>query len=511
MKQLLTGLCCCLAASMLSGAAAQDLKSNLTAVYINTEGNAPITSTEVYTQSTLTIVNPDKTTETYQGTRVRGRGNTLFTLAKKPYKLKLASKARLLGQDNGNAKKWNLMADHGDKTLLRNALASFIALQTGQPFAPGAKFVDLTLNGSYCGTYRLTDQIDIRKHRVNITEQPEAVTAFTDITGGYLLEIDDSADDLEGSVFSSEKGVKITIKSPDEEVIVPTQKQYIQDYINQFEKALFADNWLDPTNGYKKYLDLESLVQWYITAELSAEPNSFRSIYFYKDKANDKLYFGPVWDFDFAFDNSSRWGSRPKALVAQEGRGAEWCYTWINRLRQDPEFHNAVNNKWTELTKAGLLNNCLTYIDQQAALINESQKLNFALYNIGEKAHDEQFLFSTYAEGIDFLKSTLTNRATFLTEAFATLANGGQIPITGEQQTNIRQIETPTYYVSNNGNRLHFNALTELNGTYSIYNTAGQLLTQGNIKPEINTNLPQGNYILQWTIANEQHSIKIKL
>lgn len=500
-------LCSLLAAATLS---AQQLVTDLPAVYITTEGGAEITSTEVYTPATLTVVDIDDTPTVYADTKVRGRGNTLFSLAKKPYKLKLAKKARLGGPDGANGKKWNLMADHGDKTLLRNALASFIATQAGQPFAPVARFCDLTLNGSYCGTYRLTDQIDIRKKRVNITEQPEELTATTDITGGYLLEIDDSADDLEGSVFTTSRGVKITIKSPDEDVIAQKQIDYIAAHVQKFEDALFASNWLDPTQGYRKYLDLNSLVQWYITAELSAEPNSFRSVYFYKEKADDRLCFGPVWDFDFAFDNSSRWGCRPEALVAQEGRGKDWCYTWINRLRQDPAFHQAVNDAWTSLTSAGLINSCISYIDTTAASIEKSRQKNFTLYAIGERAHDEQHLFSTYEENVDFLKSTLRARAEFLTQAFATLAAGGTVPVTGAEDS-IDQVATPDYNVFLANGQLHFASLSPLQGTYTIYNTTGALIQSGPITPAISVaNLPSTTYILLWTVDGRTHTTKFQ-
>ena len=491
----------------------QGLITDLPAVYITTDNGKDITSTEVYTTANLTVVEIDGTSTNYESTKVRGRGNTLFTLEKKPYKLKLAKKEALAGADHAKGKKWNLMADHGDKTLLRNAVASFIALEAGQPFAPIAKYVDLTLNGKYLGTYRMTDQIDIRKKRVNITEQPEVVTDQTDITGGYLLEIDDAADDLEGSVVTTTHGIKVTIKSPDEDVIVPSQINYISDHLNKFEEALFSEKWLDANAGYANYLDINSFIQWYITAELTAEPNSFRSVYFYKDKGDDKFYFGPVWDFDFAFDNSSRWGSRPEALVAQEGRGPEWCYTWINRLRQDPEFHKKVNDAWKKLISNGLVDKTVKYIDETAAKIDKSQKKNFEIYKIDTKAHDELHLFSTYAEGVDFLKSNLKARAEFLTKAFDTLAAGGTVPVVGKPDDSaINEIENPDYEVNVRGKELIFASAQPLVGTWTIYNMTGSKVMSGHIEPKVNlAGLADGNYIVCWIIGNSVHHAKFHI
>lgn len=417
-----------------SVAPAQELKSDLPAVYITIPADA-VVNTETYVTTQMTIVDADGTMTPYDGTRLRGRGSAKFALDKKPYKIKLLSKARLLGPDGANAKKWNLMAQAGDKTLLRNAVGSFIALQAGQPFAPGWRFVDLVINNEYVGTYQMTDQIDIRKKRVNITEQPELLNAGADISGGYLLEIDEDADDLEGTVFTTSRGVKVTVKSPDEDYITSGQKDYIAAHVQKFEDALFAANWLDPAEGYRKYMDLNSFVQWYITAEYTAEPNSFKSVYFYKELGDDRLTFGPVWDFDFAFDNSARFGSRPRALIAQEGRGADWCFIWINRLRQDPEFHKAVNEAWKTLVASGIVNSVNDFIDSQAAVLAKSQALNFAIHPLAEKVHDEMHLFPTYAEGVDFLKRTQQARAEFLTEAFATLAAGGTVPVVGDQNS----------------------------------------------------------------------------
>lgn len=491
----------------------QGLVTDLPAVYITTDDGEDITSTEVYTTASLKVVESDGTSTEYAATKVRGRGNTLFTLEKKPYKLKLAKKANLAGADYAKGKKWNLMADHGDKTLLRNAVASFIALEAGQPFAPIAKYVDLTLNGKYLGTYRMTDQIDIRKKRVNITEQPEVVTDLTDITGGYLLEIDDAADDLEGSVVTTTRGIKVTIKSPDEDVIVPSQISYISEHLNKFEDALFSENWLDANSGYVKYVDINSFIQWYITAELTAEPNSFRSVYFYKDKGDDKFYFGPVWDFDFAFDNSSRWGSRPEALVAQEGRGPEWCYTWINRLRQDPNFHQMVNDAWKNLTSKGLIDKTVKYIDETAAKIEKSQRKNFEIYSIDTKAHDEEHLFSSYAEGVDFLKSNLRARAEFLTKAFATLAAGGTVPVVGKPDDSaINEVVIPDYEVLIRDKELIFASSQPIVGTWTIYNISGAKVMSGQIEPKVAlSSLSDGNYIVCWMIGNSVHSAKFHI
>ena len=296
--------------------------SDLPAIHINTlDGNA-ITSKDTYVPTTLRYVEPSGIVTVYDSVRVRGRGSATWTLEKKPYKLKFRNKVRMLGSTGANGKKWNLMANHTDKTLIRNAVASCIGSFTGQKFTPGYRFVDLSVNGAYVGTYQLTDQIDIRKKRVDITEQPEILTSLSNITGGYLLEIDGGADPDEGTVFTTAKGVKIAVKSPDEDVIAQSQTDYIAAHIQKFENALFADNWLNPVSGYRRYCDMPSLISWYIASELTGNPSAFSSTYFYKEKDDDKLYWGPMWDYEMAFNNDDRHGDLTESLIISRNYNA---------------------------------------------------------------------------------------------------------------------------------------------------------------------------------------------
>jgi spore coat protein CotH len=145
--------------------------TNLPHLYINTFTGNPIVSKTEQVWARMWLVDEQDVVTFYDSISIRGRGNSTWNMAKKPYRIKLQEKTKLLGNSRANAKKWTLLANHGDKTLMRNALASYIGDLCGQPFTPAAKFVDLTLNGAYQGCYQLSDQIDIRKKRVNIAEQ----------------------------------------------------------------------------------------------------------------------------------------------------------------------------------------------------------------------------------------------------------------------------------------------------------------------------------------------------
>ena len=144
--------------------------TNLPHIYIETFSGQDPASKTTEVPARLWIVEGSREAY-YDSVLIRGRGNSTWKMEKKPYRIKFPQKERFMGPERANAKKWTLLANHGDKSLLRNALASYIGDLCGQTFTPGAMFVDLTLNGQYRGNYQVSDQIDVRKHRVDIAEQ----------------------------------------------------------------------------------------------------------------------------------------------------------------------------------------------------------------------------------------------------------------------------------------------------------------------------------------------------
>lgn len=392
--------------------------SDLPTLYIETANSAPIPSkNEDYIRAVLTLVDGDKTV-VYDELGIRGRGNSTWNLAKKPYRIKFDSKQEFLGKDHAKAKSWTLLANHSDKTLMRNAVAACIGSFAGQPFTAAAKFVDVVLNGQYIGNYQISDHVEVRKKRVDITEQEdEGMTENDNISGGYLLEVDGFAYQ-EKSYFTTKKGVMITIKSPDEDIISKAQTNYISNYINNFETALFSSDFKDPEKGYRPYVDAETLASWYIASELTGNPDCFWSTYIYKEKDDPKIYWGPLWDYDIAFNNCYRKGDMANRLMSDYAFGDELAKIWVKQMWLDPWFANLINDKWKSLVAAGIEQHILDFIDDTASMLQQSQKLNFGIWSIRERTYDEFRLFNTYDEGVEYLKNYVSNRVGFLTTAF---------------------------------------------------------------------------------------------
>ena len=401
--------------------------TNLPHIYIDTFTGEGIWSKDIMVLARMWYVDEADNVEFYDSLLVRVRGNSTAGLAKKPYKLKFASKVKLLGKGYAKTKKWTLLANHGDKTLLRNAITSLMGERAGLPFNPAAKFVDLTVNGSYVGNYQLSDQVDVRPHRVNVVEQDYPLTDQSNITGGYLLEADGFCDFVQGvsGFYTYRNSVPVRIHYPDEDEIDQRQYRYIRNYVQEFENQLFSDSFADPLTGYRQLVDSTTLANWYICTEVSGNVDGFFSTYFYKEQDDDRLYWGPLWDYDIAYNNDNRTdrgggNNTEQQLMKDYGYGqSNGCRRWMKKLWEDPWFGQLINRRYQELVDEGLEQYLYDKIDSLTTLIDASQQLNFELWGIRTRALRERVLYSTYGEYVDYVRDYIKNHMRFLTRAFA--------------------------------------------------------------------------------------------
>ncbi len=393
--------------------------TNIPTLHIQTTNSQTITSKETYVTGKLVAVSADPREElsgdgSGVAIEIKGRGNSTWGMAKKPYRIKFASKTNFLNLP-AKAKSWTLLANYADKSLIRNAVAFKMSEIAGLEFSPAARFVDVVLNGEYQGCYMVSDQIEENEKRVPVEEQDPI--DFNNLTGGYLLEIDGFAYG-EPVWFSTDRGVPITVKYPNDDEIVPQQLSYITQFTQQFENTLFTPSYRDTEIGYRALVDTASLINWYICCELTGNSDAFWSTYIYKKKDIDKFFFGPLWDYDIAFNNDSRQGNASEKLMRVHGYDPK---VWIQRIWTDPWFTNAVKNRWEKLVNdEKILDQLLLFIDQTVELIEESQEKNYDKWgHLSSRVYLEQNLYSTYPEYIADLKNYLEQRVAFLSADFA--------------------------------------------------------------------------------------------
>ena len=391
--------------------------TNLPTFYITTTNNVPITSEEDWLTGKVTIVSSD-TTENMKDSpiEIRGRGNsTWYSMAKKSYRVKFDKKTHLLNLP-AKEKDWVFLANYADKTLIRNAVAFEIGIQIGMEYSPPGRFGDVYLNGDFIGNYMITDQLEVTTSRVPAEKQDSTMTTLPNISGGYLLEIDGMLDTIADPVYlKTPKGLNAIIKYPKDDEINSPQKIYISDFVKGFETTLFSANYLDASTGYRNLVDTTAIVNWYLACELTGNSDSFWSTYFYKKRNVDKLIFGPLWDFDIAFDNDNRLGDDSQELM----RNVAWDpKTWISQFATDPWFLKKVYARFMEVKAAGLLQHLQDFIDQKAIDLNLSQQKNFQRWDIlNNIVYLELAARGTYAAEISFLKNYLNTRFAYLETA----------------------------------------------------------------------------------------------
>lgn len=397
--------------------------TNLPTVVINTANAEEITSKEVEITSTVYIISQDGTNllvDTETG--VRGRGNASWNFEKKPYRLKFSQKRSPLGAP-AEAKKWTLLSNHGDKTLMRNILAFEVSRRMGLAYTPFCYPVDVIVNGEYRGCYQLCDQVDVRPNRVDVTEMKTSDNSGTNLTGGYLIEIDAYASTTEKVYFYSTKGTPVTIKSPDDEDITAQQRQYIENYFNTMEASVFASNYTDVTNGYRKYLDLDSYLRHFIVGEFIGNTDTYWSVYMYKERGDDRFYVGPVWDCDLAFENDYRTypiNDTNDFLYCGKSSGASEAVNQMNNriIKNDPLAHAELVALWEEAKRNGLdAASMLEYVDETVELLEESQELNFKRWPIlNQWVHMNFQALGSYEAEVGTIRTYIQQRVTKLDE-----------------------------------------------------------------------------------------------
>ena len=339
---------------------------------------------------------------------------------------------------------WILYGPFSDKSLIRNKLIYELSNRMGR-YTTKTEFVELTINYEYKGLYIFMEKLKRDKNRIDISKLENADIDEELISGGYIIKIDKS-DMEDGSytdynsfqsqfdVFGNENGdirINFNYEYPKPGEIHANQKNYIKNYFYEFESSLASNNFKDPINGFRKYIDEDSFIDFFILNELSNNVDGYRlSTYLQKDR-NEKLVIGPIWDFNLSFGNADYCGGE---------RYDVWCFKfnerclgdywnvpfWWNRLLEDEKFVDKLKDRWNQL-RLNILsdNNILTLIEEQYSFLNNETDIinrNFNKWKIfGIYIWPNSFIGNNYYEEIDFLKNWIKERTKWLDESINNL------------------------------------------------------------------------------------------
>ena len=331
--------------STLPSATCNPNSNTVPVVYLTTDNGKDITSKEEYVTGTIYVDAKGIAGYSDAGskaspivTELKGRGNWTWNgFDKKPYRIKMSSKESLLNLTKD--KSFNLLAHADDNYgFLRNTAGFGLSRYFELEYTPTQEPVELFLNNDYKGLYFLVDHIKVSSNRVNITEQVDNETNSDNVTGGWLLEIDNYSDDSHITINKPDgEEMWFTYKSP--EVLSVQQEMYITNFLNKATSAIYAEN--KYSTEWEKYIDMDALVNYYLVYEILGNREGFHgSCYMHKDRGADtKLVFGPVWDF-----GNTLWDMSDTFIYEEYPYGIKW----IDEIAKFPRFQTAVRKRWLE-------------------------------------------------------------------------------------------------------------------------------------------------------------------
>ena len=397
--------------------------SNLPIVIIQTD-NRTLTNREK-TGATMKIIDNgskrNKVTDKANGydgrIKIKLRGNSSLFFDQKRFTFETLkedgkkNKVELLGMPADND--WVLLAPYNDISMMRDVFAFDMWNNMGH-WAPRTRYCEVVMNGRYIGVYILCEKIKRAENRLDIAKLKKSDTTGLDITGGYIVRIDPPDEGEKsfqsevpgiittggmggfgggfpggpGGGFGGRATVTWTYFYPKSDKLTPEQEKYISDYIKTTEKVIQSDNFADPKEGYAKYIDVESFVDYIIHTELSLNADGLkRSTYFYKTKQNadgtgGKLHAGTVWDYNLAYGNCNFANANKIDAWVYEGGETNPTPAMFKRLMEDPAFVAKVKARWKELRKGYLSDaNINHFIDEHAAQLQEAQARQYTKYS----------------------------------------------------------------------------------------------------------------------------------
>ena len=391
----------------------------------------------------FTLYNADGTVDVVRAKcSARLRGNSTQDFPKLPFALKFEDKVGPQGMPTD--KRWELLANWMDRTMLRNAVALDVAhriadaMSDGLGWNPRGVNVELVINGRHVGNYYLVEKVKIDSDRINITDCYEDVVDGGNVNPtvadcGYLLEFDDAMDEV--NCFRTGRGLPVMFKDE-----VPENGEIfnaVKGKIEQIEANIEAGNY---EAAYEK-LDINSVIDYFFVQELvfNNEYKHPKSVYMYID-GDGPLTAGAVWDFDWqTFINYNQVAAYGGIYMEQLRRTDEWLYgrsklangslpwenydykndmpyMWYPLLFKDATFRSKVLERWNSIYPA--LIGVTEEIDRLAAQNHVSDGFNSTMWPTS-KVKQTSTTFSaafngdedmTFSQAIQSLKKAYADR-----------------------------------------------------------------------------------------------------
>jgi hypothetical protein len=357
------------------------------------------------------------------------RGSTSQQYPKKSYGFEtqdlfgMNNNVSLLGLPAEND--WILYGPYPDKTMIRDVLTYDLAQKMGN-YASNWKYCELVIDGNYRGVYILLERVKRDDNRVNVARLDADDLAGDSLTGGYIVKVDKLTGEV-GYSWPSNFNTEVVFQfhDPEYDELNPIQANYMQDFVSDFENAVWGPNVDDPQLGYQQYIERTSFYDFFFLQELGRTVDGYRSSSFmHKHKAggawNGKLCAGPMWDFNLSYGNADYCDAY--LTTGWQYNFDEICDFssaipfWWEKLLQAPSYRNGLKCRWETLRQGPMHTDSINYfIDSMASYLDESRNRNFQRWPIiGTYVNWNYFVGNSYQEEINYLKTYIQNRAEWM-------------------------------------------------------------------------------------------------
>ena len=327
---------------------------------------------------------------------IKGRGNSTWReYAKKPYQIKFSKKTSVLGMPA--AKKWILLANASDDSMIRTRLVYDAAEQMGFPFVTEYQYVDLWIDGQYLGVYLLGEKAEIGKGRLNLQDP-----------AGAMFELDNGfATDEDHYFFEGRLNSYFALKE-----IVEEDDEHIQQAMTNFQTAMTRLTTALTSQGWEnlslsqlnEMIDVDSLARYYLMNEYVLNGESFfTSFFWYQDGASDVLHVGPLWDFDTCMGNKNE---------KVTDYNASSTSVLMKKMLNIPAFYQRVQELYARYKP--LLTGMAGQVDGLRDEIGVSADLNYLRWSTLGTANPKPGgtpFAPTYDEALSRVRTWLTGRA----------------------------------------------------------------------------------------------------
>lgn len=316
---------------------------------------------------------------------IKGRGSHFKEKLKNAYNLKFEEKVAIMGLPS--SKRWVLLSNAYDKTLIRSSIAFDIAASDLFSFkwTPNSKAVELVLNGEYVGSYTLVEQIRICEGRVE---------------DGQIISSEGSVDEGDDSFLLEKSGMNIVMRDP-ETGVSGTKLMQTQKMLEGIESSMMSGK-----SDYTKKLDLQSFADWFVFNELMKNEEAISSNAYMTISTDKILAMGPIWDMSKTM--GGEYGDGFKESILKET-------PWFSYLLQNSEFKKLVNEKVGQVVKGK--KTIENIIKERAEAIKYSVAGNEMIWkSLGAQDFDYETVSEQYDLEVSKLIDWLDNRLTWMEE-----------------------------------------------------------------------------------------------